>query len=205
MTITRRQFVQSSFIAGAGILLGPGRNSFDPAKASFFGVNPFILQNPDSVFIMKTNVDVKTNSGAIKSAGLDFGRSVFGLTDNQEEGIPLTHKVVIKPNLTCRARGSSKYTIERSMGIVTDAFFVEGVIESLKELSISAGQFYIREVNCPDDLADGGYIDMAERTGIDLKCIDTPAANLSPDKYNGLMSRWSMVQKDTLSVAGKCP
>ena len=44
------------------------------------------------------------------------------------------------------------------MGIVTDAFFVEGVIESLKELSIPPGQFYIREVNCPDDLADGGYL-----------------------------------------------
>ena len=72
----------------------------------------------------------------------------------------------------------SIYTIEKSMGIVTDACFVEGIIESMKELSISAEQFYIREVNCPDDLADGGYLDMAERTGIDLKCIDTPAASL---------------------------
>jgi hypothetical protein len=68
------------------------------------------------------------------------------------------------------------------MGIVTDAFFVEGIIESLKELSIAAGQFYIREVNCPDDLADGGYLGMAERTGIDLQCIDTPAGNLSSEK-----------------------
>ena len=41
------------------------------------------------------------------------------------------------------------------MGIVTDAFFVEGVIESLKELGIASGQFYIREVNCPDDLEGG--------------------------------------------------
>jgi hypothetical protein len=131
---------------------------------------------------MKTNVDIKTNSAAIRSAGLDFGRSVFGLTDNELEGIPLSHKIVIKPNLTCRARGSASYTIERSMGIVTDAFFVEGVIESLKELSISAGQFFIREVNCPDDLADGGYLDMADRTGIDLKCIDTPAGNLTPEQ-----------------------
>ena len=59
MKITRRQFVQSSLIAGAGIILAPGRNGLDPAKASYFGVNPFILQNPDSVFIMKTNVDIK--------------------------------------------------------------------------------------------------------------------------------------------------
>ncbi len=68
------------------------------------------------------------------------------------------------------------------MGIVTDAYFVEGIIESMKELTIAAEQFYIREVNCPDDLADGGYPEMAARTGIDLKCIDTPAANLSPSQ-----------------------
>jgi hypothetical protein len=182
MTITRRQFVQSSLIAGAGIMLGPVKKTLDGTKSSFFGVHPFILQNPDSVFIMKTNVDRKTNSPAIKSAGLEFGRSVFGVTDNPDEGIPLTHKIVIKPNLTCRMRGSEAYTVENSMGIVTDAFFVEGIIESLKELSIAAGQFYIREVNCPDDLADGGYPGMAERTGIDLQCIDTPASDLSPEK-----------------------
>ena len=41
------------------------------------------------------------------------------------------------------------------MGIVTDAFFVEGVIKSLKELGIASGQFHIREVNCPDDLEGG--------------------------------------------------
>jgi hypothetical protein len=68
------------------------------------------------------------------------------------------------------------------MGIVTDAFFVEGIIESLKELSISSSQFYIREVNCPADFADGGYIQMAGRTGIDLKGVTTPANELSPEK-----------------------
>jgi hypothetical protein len=182
MTITRRQFVQSSLLAGAGLMLGPGRNFLSGAKTGMFGLHPFILQNPDAVFILKTNVDSKTNSSAIRSAGLDFGRSVFSLTDNPAEGVPLTHKIVIKPNLTCRQRGRDIYTVENSMGIVTDASFVEGIIESMKELSIEAGQFYIREVNCPDDLADGGYPQMAQRTGIDLKCIDTPAASLAPDK-----------------------
>lgn len=182
MEVNRRKFLQSSMLAGAGLFLSP-RETFSGLKGdSFFAVNPFILQNPDAVFIMRTTIDVKTNSALIKKAGLDFGRSVFGLTDNPEEGLPLTHKVVIKPNLTCRSRGSTGYTIERSMGIVTDAFFVEGIIESLKEIGFSSDQFYIREVNCPDDLKDGGYIDMALRTGIDLKGIDTPVQNLSPDK-----------------------
>ncbi|MCE5348051.1 MAG: DUF362 domain-containing protein [Bacteroidales bacterium] len=181
MAITRRQFVQSSLLTSAGLILAPLTSFRNQSSFTLFGVHPFVLQNPDAVFIMKTNVADKTSSAAIKAVGLDFGRSVFGLTDNTAEGIPLTHKVVIKPNLTCRSRSSSKYTIERSMGIVTDAFFVEGIIESLKELGISSGQFYIREVNCPDDFEDGGYISMAERTGIDLKGIDTPANELPPE------------------------
>ena len=182
MPINRRRFVQSSLLAGAGLMINPVKAFTFNRTSSFFGVHPFILQNPDAVFVMKTNIDMKTNSSAIKEAGLSFGRSVFGLTEDTENGIPLTHKVVIKPNLTCRSRGSNGYSILRSMGIVTDAYFVEGVIESLKELGIAAGQMYIREVNCPDDLEDGGYNAMAIRTGIDLQGIDTPVTELSPDK-----------------------
>jgi Domain of unknown function (DUF362) len=186
MGITRRQFVQSSFIAGAGIILASSKSFSKSSSGSLIGVNPFILQHPDAVFIMKTNVDAKTNYTAIKSTALDFGRSVFGLTDNTSEGIPLTHKIIIKPNLTCRSRGSNNYTVQGSMGIVTDAFFVEGVIESLKELGMPSSQFYIREVNCPDDFNDGGYITMAARTGIDLRGIDTPAQDLNPDEIQWL-------------------
>jgi hypothetical protein len=182
MKFTRRKFVRSSLLAGAGLMIGPGGESMVPAEPSMFGLHPFILQNPEAVFIMKTNVDRKTNSVAIRSAGLDFGRSVFGITDDQETGIPLSHRVVIKPNLTCRQRGRDIYTIEKSMGIVTDAFFVEGIIESLKELTIPSDHFHIREVNCPEDLPDGGYPDMAERTGIDLQCINAAALSLSPEK-----------------------
>ncbi|HNW57058.1 MAG TPA: DUF362 domain-containing protein [Bacteroidales bacterium] len=178
MSITRRQFVQSSLMTGAGMMLGPLSGFRNPSSLVLFGVNPFIVQNPAAVFVMRTNVDVKTNSEAIRKVGLDFGRSVFGLTDDTDQGIPLTHKVVIKPNLTCRFSDDSRYTIKGTMGIVTDAFFVEGVVESLKELGMSGGQFYIREVNCPDEFADGGYVSMAERTGIDLKGISKPASEL---------------------------
>lgn len=184
MSINRRQFVQSSLLAGTGLMISPLKAFTTKKTSSLLGIHPFILQNPNAVFVMKTNIDLKTNSSAIKKAGLQFGRSVFGLTDNVEDGIPLTHKIVIKPNLTCRDRSHINYTIERSMGIVTDTFFVEGIIESLKELGIASEQFYIREVNCPYDLDDGGYLAMAERTGIDLLGINTPAAELSSDKVH---------------------
>lgn len=184
MTQNRRSFIRASTIAGSGLMLNPLRaldRQFINAE-SLIGVHPFIFDNEDAVFIMKTDVDVKTNASAIKQAGLSFGRSVFGLTDDPDNGAPLTDKVVIKPNLTCRGKWDADYTTERSMGVVTDSNFTEGIIESLKELEISASQIYAREVNCPEDLAEGGYIDMAERTGIDLKGIDTPYSDLTPDQ-----------------------
>ncbi|TFH27897.1 MAG: DUF362 domain-containing protein [Bacteroidia bacterium] len=184
MILNRRSFIRTSGIAGTGLMLTPLRaldRQFIKAEP-MIGVHPFIFENEDAVFIMKTDVDVKTNASAIKQAGLSFGRSVFGITDNPDNGVPLTHKVVIKPNLTCRGKWNPDYTVVRSMGVVTDANFTEGVIESLKELEISASQIYAREVNCPEDLAEGGYTDMAERTGIDMKGIDTPYSDLNPDQ-----------------------
>ena len=184
MRLNRRSFIRSSTIAGSALMLNPLHalnGQFNKAD-SLIGVHPFIFDNKDAVFIMPTNVDEKTNASAIKQAGLSFGESVFGLTDNPDNGVPLTHKVVFKPNLTCRGKWDADYTTERSMGVVTDSNFTEGVIESLKELEFNASQIYAREVNCPEDLAEGGYIDMATRTGIDLQGIDTPYYDLDPDQ-----------------------
>ncbi|GAH21076.1 unnamed protein product [marine sediment metagenome] len=144
MRLDRRSFIISSVIAGSGLMLSSMKAMSMQAKAadSLFGLHPFVQGNPDAVFIMKTSVDIKTNAKAMKAAGLSFGRSVMGLTDDTETGVPLSNKFTFKPNLTCRARWHEKYTVERSMGIVTDASFMEGIIESMKELGISGSQFY---------------------------------------------------------------
>jgi hypothetical protein len=182
--LNRRSFIRSTLVTGSGLILSPLASWGMKAKAagSMMGVHPFVMDNPEAVFIMRTDVDAKTNSAAMKETGLSFGRSVFGLTDDPDYGVPLSHRYVIKPNLTCRFRWHEDYTVEGSMGIVTDAHFTEGVIESLKELNIAGSQIHMREVNCPDDLEDGGYIDMAERTGTDMQCIETPYDELDPDQ-----------------------
>lgn len=189
--LNRRSFIRSTLVTGSGLMLNPlaAWNREGSAVESMMGVHPFIHDHPDAVFIMPTQVDVKTNSAAIKDVGLNFGRSVFGLTDDTERGVPLTNRIVLKPNLTCRFRWHEQYSIEGSMGIVTDANFTEGIIESIKELSIDASQLHIREVNCADDLEDGGYIDMAQRTGIDLQCIETPY-----DQLNSNQITWSDIE-----------
>jgi len=140
MTINRRRFVQSSLLAGIGLMMFPAK-TFGIKNASSC-LNPsFCTSEFQCSFCHANKYQFETNSSAIKDAGLNFGRSIFNLTDDAVNGIPLTHKVVIKPNLTCRDRTHVGYTAEKSMGIVTDAFFVEGVIESLKELGLALGSF----------------------------------------------------------------
>jgi uncharacterized protein (DUF362 family) len=178
---SRRDFLRSVAAGGTAAALYPLKALSDPLRyaPSCFGLHPFIESHPDSVFIMRTHVERKTDGGAIRQAALNLGKSVF--IPMEEGGIPVSHKVVVKPNITCRATWHSAYTVENSMGIVTDANFVEGVIEALKDIGLSGSQFYIREVNCPSDFQDGGYLDMVQRTGADLRDLNAPVNELSPE------------------------
>jgi len=192
--IDRRRFLKTVAASGAAIAFTP-REAFSTLFHTMtpgFGVHPFIEAHPEAVFIMSTSVDVKTNSAAMKSAGLAFGGSVFVARDVSDGGIPLTNKIALKPNLTCRASGHAQYTVVRSMGIQTDAYFVEGIIESMKELGLSGSQFYLREVNCPADFIDGGYIAMAGRTGADIRVLSAPVGVLPAENI-----RWKEVPTGT--------
>ncbi|MCE5249388.1 DUF362 domain-containing protein [bacterium] len=167
---SRRDFIKTASAVGGIGLTGTvstlAKRSQD--SAGFFGLHPFVENHPEAVFIMRTDVDVKTNSEAKLKVGLDFGRSVIVPKAEEDGGIPLTHKIAIKPNLTCSSTSNKNYTLEYGMGIITDPYFVEGVIESMKELGFSGSQFYMREANCPEDFGPRGFTAMAERTGADL-------------------------------------
>jgi uncharacterized protein (DUF362 family) len=179
--IDRRTFLRSLGVAGATLALNPhdlfGRTL--SLNAPYFGVHPFIEEHPDAVFVLSTNIDTKLNSSAKKQVGLAFGSSVF--VPMTTAGTPTTANVAVKPNLTCRSRTHPAYTIERSMGIVTDVYFVEGVLESLMGLGLSGSQFSLREVNCPGDFADGGYMEMAARTGADIRYLSGSVSSLPPE------------------------
>ncbi|MBI3586427.1 MAG: DUF362 domain-containing protein [Ignavibacteriales bacterium] len=180
--VSRRAFLKAASLAGTAIIINPssifGRHKVH--SSPYFGLNSFIENNPDAVFIMRTNVDVKTNAAAIKSAGALLTKNIFVSKETAAGAFPITSNIVIKPNLTLRGQWDTRYTVEGTMGVQTDCNFVEGMIESLKELGPTSNQFYIREANyAVSDLTDGGYVDMAKRTGIDFKDVSAKVGVIS--------------------------
>jgi len=190
--LNRRKFLKTTALISGACL-------FDSAEAisrisgrmsaNYFSVHPFIEDNPDAVFIMLTDVDVKTNADAIRQAGLQLGQSLLIPTDDSEKGIPTSHTIAIKPNLTGRRVDDQRYTTEGTMGIVTDANFVEGLIESIKGLGIEGNQIYLRNSKGFENLEEGGYAAMAERTGADVQMFYQETVDL----YSPELLQWKDV------------
>jgi hypothetical protein len=144
----------------------------------YFGLNDFVESHSEAVFILKTQIDKKTNAGAICDAGYQLGQSLFVAKSTAEANYPVTAPVAIKPNLT--SWSWDKMPIEQVMGIQTDANFVEGVIKSLKGIQIGANSIYIRDGNFSDARADGAlYRDLANRTGVDLEDLGRGVGSVS--------------------------
>jgi len=180
--IKRREFIKGAAAIGTAAVINPfGTLSAFARDLNYFAINSFIENNPDAVFIMKTVAENKYDSEAIKAAGSDFGRTVFILTENADAGFPLEGIFNIKPNLTSRGWWQTGYTVDGTMGVITDVNFVEGVIESMKELGISAGNIHLREVNGVENLTDGGYGPMGERTGANIQINRTQIGEISED------------------------
>ncbi len=148
----------------------------------YFRLHPFINASPEAVFIMRTAIADKFDSAAKREAGFSFGRSVFLPSDTAEQAFPLSREIVIKPNLTSRGSWQRGYTTERSMGVITDVDFVEGLIEGMKCLGLEGSRFHIREVNGVENLTEGGYSEVGRRTGADVQIISTPVSKLLPEQ-----------------------
>ncbi|MFB3920540.1 MAG: DUF362 domain-containing protein [Terriglobia bacterium] len=164
---SRRDFLKSSSLLYGSLGLF-GRASVFAAESKpsgYFGVHPFVEQHPEAVFILRTHVDYKTNSAACKQVGLDLGRSVFVPMD--DTGIPVTHHIAVKPNLTAHQAVDEKrgLTLEDTMGIATDVFFVEGLFESLKDLGVAGRRIHARDANGASVIEPRGYVAMGQRVG----------------------------------------
>ena len=172
---SRRDFLTSSSLLYGSVGFGRPASIYAAASkpSGYFGVHPFVERHPEAVFILRTHVDYKTNSGACKGAGLDFGRSVFVPMDNT--GTPVTHNIAAKPNLTAHDAVDKKrgLTLEDTMGINTDVFFVEGLFESLRELGVAGPRMHTRDTNGAGVIEPRGYVAMGRRVGATV----TPVKN----------------------------
>ncbi|MGE5846498.1 MAG: DUF362 domain-containing protein [Ignavibacteria bacterium] len=179
--LNRRNFLKT-LSAASGALIFNFRDVLSKnIQDQYFGLNEFIENNPDAVFILRTNVDSKTNSSAIMDAGHQLGNSLFQIKPDSSSGYPINTNVVFKPNITNWSW--DKAPVEEVMGIHTDSNFVEGIIKRLTDLSIQPSNIFIREANYygPDSIDGKYYAAMALRNNIDLKDVSSGVGNLNAE------------------------
>jgi hypothetical protein len=177
----RRTLLKYLAAVGASTLSGHVRAA-EPAagkRPGFFGLHPFVEDNPGAVFVIQTDVRDRGDAEAMKANGLRLAREL--MLPFESAGIPLTWKIPVKPNLTDSLVNNKDFSLDYGMGIVTDPYFVEGVIEGMKELGLSGRQFFIREVNAPECFGPRGYTAMAERTGADLRDLSTDVREMGKE------------------------
>ncbi len=180
--VTRRDFLKSSAVLTGSLgLIGRQAPVYtaESEPSRYFGVHPFVELHPEAVFILRTHVDYKTNSTACKRAGLELGRTLFVPMDNT--GVPVTHYIATKPNLTAHRAVDPKrgFTLEDTMGIATDPNFVEGLLDSLKDLGVAGSRIHMRDTNGASVIGPRGYTAMAERLGATISPVS--AAIKTPD------------------------
>ena len=155
MQWTRREFLAAT----AGAAQAAPRHAW-------FGLHPFIEAHPKAVFIRRTRVPEKTAAEAKRQEGLRLAREIFLPRDRP--GIPLTHRVVLKPNPTC-LRSPHRPEVEL-WGVATDPDFYEGLILGLRELGLR--KFCFAEANHRHALNWRGFADIHERHGVQINDPD---------------------------------
>lgn len=174
----RRTFLATMAGCGAASVVGcaPSPVTREVAKATYFGLHPFIEAHPEAVFIRKTDVASKTDEDALKREGSALAKLIFTLQDTP--GIPLANRFVIKPNLTMTSGTGLEHAI------VTDPFVVEGLVNRMKQLGVPADCMYVREALMLDQPGIG-YSEVAQRTGVHYADDDSraPTAVECPDGF----------------------
>ncbi len=177
--ISRRDFLKTATLAGGAVVLNIHKVRGRSLWTDYFGLNEFIENHPDAVFILRTTVDVKTDAEGIKAAGYQLGKTLFVLKPSPTNGYAITTNAAIKPNIT--SWSWDVQPIEQTMGIQTDPYFVEGIINSLQDLSVDVGNIHICDGNYFGNQAKDGkwYSDLAQRTGVKLEDLSAGVWKIS--------------------------
>jgi uncharacterized protein (DUF362 family) len=159
--LTRRDFLRTSALAAAGMIPGVRLAGAPFAlPQAYFGLHSFIESNPNAVFIRRTHVAHKMDEEAKRQEGLTLAREIF--VPMERPGIPVTHRVVLKPNFTS-VHAKDRPDID-NWGTGTDPQFYEGMVMGLKEVGLK--EFYFIEANGYPSWNRRGYVDINQRLGV---------------------------------------
>ena len=173
MNTSRRDFLRVS----AGAAAAAGLSTAAPRQPKpFFALHPFIEQNPKAVFIVKTKVPDKLHEESKREAGLKLAREIFVPADSKP-GIPITHRIVLKPNVTS-VRDDSRPNAEH-WGTGTDPQFYEGMVMGMKEVGLK--KFTFVEANNFHAWNFRGFVDINERLGIEMNEPERRIRNFKED------------------------
>ena len=161
--LSRRDFLRTSTLAAAGAVSGV-RLAGAPfvLPQPYFGLHPFIEANPKAVFIRRTHVPHKMDEEAKRREGLTLAREIF--VPMERPGIPVTHRVVLKPNFMS-VRTKDRPDVE-NWGTGTDPQFYEGMILGLKEVGLK--KFYFVEADAYSWWNYRGLVDINQRLGVEM-------------------------------------
>ena len=134
-------------------------------------LSPKLKENPDAVFIRKTNLTRMDDWEGFYRGGYLIAKDIFVSSDDAEQ------KLILKPNVVSNApKDADGNLITDAAGIVTNAYFVGGIIDRMQELA--AKDIVIAEGGGPMDMMavykGWGYDQMAENRGVTLINLNKP-------------------------------
>jgi uncharacterized protein (DUF362 family) len=168
--LTRRDFLRASALAAAGAIPAvrlAGASFIRPQ--SYFGLHSFIESNPKAVFVRRTHVVHKMDEEAKRREGLTLAREIF--VPMERPGIPVTHRVVLKPNFMS-VHSKNRPAVE-NWGTGTDPQFYEGMVMGLKEVGLR--EFYFIEADLYPRWNVRGFVDINQRLGVRMNEPDRRA------------------------------
>jgi uncharacterized protein (DUF362 family) len=183
MDMTRRELLKGTIAAGTGALVYPDGMQAGTKAPPYFGLHRFIEQNPKAVFIRRTRVAQKMDEAAKRAEGLRLAQSIF--VPRNEPGIPVTHRIVLKPNAT--SLPTYRRPAVENWGTGTDPQFYEGLVLGLKQLGLTRFTFVDSTAYSSWNLR--GLLDINERLGIATQDPERRSRHLR----EGWQTTWSKV------------
>ena len=158
--MTRRDALKGGLAALAGALVPESAARAASRPAKYFSLHSFIEKNPKAVFIRRTNVANKMDAEAKRLEGLKLAQSIF--VGRDDAGIPMTHRVLLKPNATSQI--SRTRTPEEIFGIGTDPQFYQGMVQGLQQLGVT--RFHMADSTSYADWNIRGLLDVNDSLGV---------------------------------------